>query len=215
MSIVVPVFNESANLPSLWSRLKPVLDGLDRPWETVFIDDGSRDDSLGHPARNRGGRSGARAGGRAGAQLRTAFGDPRGLQTIARRHRRHARRRPAKSAGRNSAADRGDRRRQRRRRRMARGTPRPGVSAVRVASAQPADVDDRRRADARLRMHAARVSAAHRRYGGRMRREGGVRAGARQLIRQARRGDPGRPRRSRQRQIEVQSLFGWRSSVSI
>ena len=47
MSIVVPVFNESANLPSLWARLKPVLDGLDRSWETVFIDDGSRDDSLG------------------------------------------------------------------------------------------------------------------------------------------------------------------------
>jgi undecaprenyl-phosphate 4-deoxy-4-formamido-L-arabinose transferase len=47
VSIVVPVFNESANLGSLWSRLKPVLDSLDRPWETVFIDDGSRDDSLG------------------------------------------------------------------------------------------------------------------------------------------------------------------------
>src|ERR1700722_14436238 len=47
VSIVVPVFNESANLASLWSRLKPVLNGLDRPWETVFIDDGSRDDSLG------------------------------------------------------------------------------------------------------------------------------------------------------------------------
>lgn len=46
MSIVVPVFNESANLPSLWARLRPVLDGLDRPWETVFVDDGSRDDSL-------------------------------------------------------------------------------------------------------------------------------------------------------------------------
>jgi undecaprenyl-phosphate 4-deoxy-4-formamido-L-arabinose transferase len=46
VTIVVPVFNESANLGSLWSRLKPVLEGLDRPWETVFIDDGSRDDSL-------------------------------------------------------------------------------------------------------------------------------------------------------------------------
>ena len=46
VSIVVPVFNESANLGTLWSRLKPVLDGLDRPWETIFIDDGSRDDSL-------------------------------------------------------------------------------------------------------------------------------------------------------------------------
>ena len=46
MSIVVPVFNESANLGALWSRLKPVLDGLGRPWETIFVDDGSRDDSL-------------------------------------------------------------------------------------------------------------------------------------------------------------------------
>jgi undecaprenyl-phosphate 4-deoxy-4-formamido-L-arabinose transferase len=46
VSIVVPVFNESANLDSLWSRLKPVLDHLEREWEVVFIDDGSRDDSL-------------------------------------------------------------------------------------------------------------------------------------------------------------------------
>src|SRR5260370_16997861 len=46
VSIVVPVFNESANLGTLWARLKPVLDALDRPWELVFIDDGSRDESL-------------------------------------------------------------------------------------------------------------------------------------------------------------------------
>ena len=46
VSIVVPVFNESANLAKLWARLKPVLDALSRPWETVFVDDGSRDDSL-------------------------------------------------------------------------------------------------------------------------------------------------------------------------
>ena len=46
VSIVVPVFNESANLESLWKRLKPVLDGLDRPWEAVFVDDGSHDESL-------------------------------------------------------------------------------------------------------------------------------------------------------------------------
>jgi undecaprenyl-phosphate 4-deoxy-4-formamido-L-arabinose transferase len=46
ISIVVPVFNESANLATLWSRLKPVLDALNRPWETIFIDDGSRDESL-------------------------------------------------------------------------------------------------------------------------------------------------------------------------
>lgn len=46
VSIVIPVFNESANLSALWTRLLPVLEGLSRPWETVFIDDGSIDDSL-------------------------------------------------------------------------------------------------------------------------------------------------------------------------
>ncbi len=43
---MVPVFNESANLAALWARLKSVLDGLGRPWEAIFVDDGSRDDSL-------------------------------------------------------------------------------------------------------------------------------------------------------------------------
>ena len=46
VSIVIPVFNESANLNALWARLKPVLEDLGRDWEAVFIDDGSRDDSL-------------------------------------------------------------------------------------------------------------------------------------------------------------------------
>jgi undecaprenyl-phosphate 4-deoxy-4-formamido-L-arabinose transferase len=46
VSIVIPVFNESANLGALWTRLLPVLEGLSRPWEAVFVDDGSIDDSL-------------------------------------------------------------------------------------------------------------------------------------------------------------------------
>lgn len=46
MSLVIPVYNESDNLHALWSRLKPVLDGLERPWEVIFVDDGSMDDSL-------------------------------------------------------------------------------------------------------------------------------------------------------------------------
>ena len=46
VSIVIPVYNESANLNALWARLKPVLEGIGRPWEVVLIDDGSRDDSL-------------------------------------------------------------------------------------------------------------------------------------------------------------------------
>ena len=46
ISVVVPVFNESANLSALWSRLRPVLEGLGRPWEALFVDDGSSDGSL-------------------------------------------------------------------------------------------------------------------------------------------------------------------------
>ena len=47
VSIVVPVYNEAANVDALWARLKPVLEALERPWEAVFVDDGSRDESLG------------------------------------------------------------------------------------------------------------------------------------------------------------------------
>jgi undecaprenyl-phosphate 4-deoxy-4-formamido-L-arabinose transferase len=46
VSVVIPVFNEEANLPALLPRLLPVMDGLGRPWEVVFVDDGSRDRSL-------------------------------------------------------------------------------------------------------------------------------------------------------------------------
>lgn len=47
LSIVVPVFNEEAVLPAFYARLRPVLDALREPWEIVFIDDGSRDNTLG------------------------------------------------------------------------------------------------------------------------------------------------------------------------
>lgn len=46
VSIVIPVFNESANLAALWARLEPVVTGLGRDCEVIFVDDGSRDDSL-------------------------------------------------------------------------------------------------------------------------------------------------------------------------
>jgi dolichol-phosphate mannosyltransferase len=45
-SIVLPIYNEEANLPELYRRLSRVLDGLDRDAEIVFVDDGSRDRSL-------------------------------------------------------------------------------------------------------------------------------------------------------------------------
>lgn len=46
VSVVIPVYNEEAVLPSLFSRLSPVLEGLGRPYEIVFVDDGSDDRSL-------------------------------------------------------------------------------------------------------------------------------------------------------------------------
>ena len=46
VSIVVPVYNEEANLRPLFARLTAVLDGLGRTWEVIFTDDGSRDGSM-------------------------------------------------------------------------------------------------------------------------------------------------------------------------
>ncbi|MBF0135135.1 MAG: glycosyltransferase [Magnetococcus sp. DMHC-1] len=45
ISIVIPVYNEEDVLPHLFRRLYPVLDGMHRPYEVVFVDDGSRDAS--------------------------------------------------------------------------------------------------------------------------------------------------------------------------
>jgi undecaprenyl-phosphate 4-deoxy-4-formamido-L-arabinose transferase len=46
VSIVIPVYNEAANLPPLWARLRPILSDSMREWEIVFVDDGSTDASL-------------------------------------------------------------------------------------------------------------------------------------------------------------------------
>lgn len=46
ISIVIPVYNEQANLPLLFERLTKVVDGLGRPTEVLFTDDGSKDRSL-------------------------------------------------------------------------------------------------------------------------------------------------------------------------
>jgi undecaprenyl-phosphate 4-deoxy-4-formamido-L-arabinose transferase len=46
LSVVIPVYNEEPNLPALFARLYPVLDGLGRTYEVVFTNDGSADRSL-------------------------------------------------------------------------------------------------------------------------------------------------------------------------
>jgi len=47
ISMVAPAFNEARNLPAFLEALVPVLEQLGEPWEIVFVDDGSRDDTLG------------------------------------------------------------------------------------------------------------------------------------------------------------------------
>ncbi|NOY53456.1 MAG: glycosyltransferase [Deltaproteobacteria bacterium] len=46
ISVVVPVYNEEATLDKLFARLYPVLAGMNKPFEIIFVDDGSRDRSL-------------------------------------------------------------------------------------------------------------------------------------------------------------------------
>jgi undecaprenyl-phosphate 4-deoxy-4-formamido-L-arabinose transferase len=45
VSVVIPVFNEEGNLPTLFARLYPVLDALGRRYEIIFTNDGSADRS--------------------------------------------------------------------------------------------------------------------------------------------------------------------------
>ena len=45
ISVVIPVFNEEAVLPMLFSRLYPALDALGMSYEIIFVNDGSHDRS--------------------------------------------------------------------------------------------------------------------------------------------------------------------------
>lgn len=45
ISVVIPVYNEEASLPALYARLYPALDALNRSYEIIFVNDGSRDRS--------------------------------------------------------------------------------------------------------------------------------------------------------------------------
>lgn len=45
VSIVIPVFNEIENIELAWNELKDLFKTIDRPFEVVFVDDGSSDGS--------------------------------------------------------------------------------------------------------------------------------------------------------------------------
>ena len=46
VSVIVPVYNEEDSLPHLYQQLHDVLEGLGETYEIVFVDDGSRDQSM-------------------------------------------------------------------------------------------------------------------------------------------------------------------------
>ena len=46
LSLIIPVYNEEADLPLLYDSIKRALEPLQPNWEVIFVDDGSRDKSL-------------------------------------------------------------------------------------------------------------------------------------------------------------------------
>lgn len=46
LSVIIPVYNEEQSIPDLLARLLPVLNSLDRSFEILAVNDGSRDNSL-------------------------------------------------------------------------------------------------------------------------------------------------------------------------
>jgi undecaprenyl-phosphate 4-deoxy-4-formamido-L-arabinose transferase len=46
ISLVIPAYNEEATLPPLIERIRPVMEKLGRRYEVIFVDDGSRDNTL-------------------------------------------------------------------------------------------------------------------------------------------------------------------------
>lgn len=45
ISVIAPIYNESATLPEFYRRVRQVLDSLHESWELVLVDDGSKDES--------------------------------------------------------------------------------------------------------------------------------------------------------------------------
>lgn len=46
LSVVIPVFNEHEVLPISYPRIRAAMEAIGYPYELIFVDDGSRDDSL-------------------------------------------------------------------------------------------------------------------------------------------------------------------------
>ncbi|MDR1684339.1 MAG: glycosyltransferase [Elusimicrobiota bacterium] len=46
VSLVIPVYNEQESLPALFERTLKAMDALNRPYEIIFVNDGSKDKSI-------------------------------------------------------------------------------------------------------------------------------------------------------------------------
>lgn len=46
LSVVIPLYNEAENVAPLWEQVHAVLKAYRFPWELIFVDDGSSDDTL-------------------------------------------------------------------------------------------------------------------------------------------------------------------------
>ena len=46
LSLIIPVYNEEASLPSLYDAIRQALKPTRRTWEVIFVEDGSQDNSL-------------------------------------------------------------------------------------------------------------------------------------------------------------------------
>lgn len=46
LSVVVPCYNEALGIDEFHRRLSIVMDNIGRPWEVIYVNDGSRDETL-------------------------------------------------------------------------------------------------------------------------------------------------------------------------
>ena len=46
ISVIIPLYNESQSIESLFARLTPVFEQLNTSYEVIYINDGSQDDTL-------------------------------------------------------------------------------------------------------------------------------------------------------------------------
>lgn len=46
ISVVIPIFNEEMNIATLNTRVTTVMSSMDRPWELIYVNDGSVDSSM-------------------------------------------------------------------------------------------------------------------------------------------------------------------------